>query len=268
MKKYLVVILVSMTGLFCSTFACDNDRTVGGYSWTFHRMPDNNSYHECRLNSSFNEGSSLVMDAPCDLSYIDAVQVDWKDNGSKMRCTLIVNPGHDRKETLDVTGKTRGSWGINREVSKLEFEFSGPRDKSCTINWIRIFYGKGKKAGQSHSGDKPQSGSEVKTVDRIKFKTGPDVRECRMISWNGAKLILIVNRGDSGNIQREVEPGTVDYIEFSPRWGQAVLHNGDHFKLRVKRMSDNKLWIDKDIDGRIVAKDEYPIEKFKSIEFN
>ncbi|MBN1356832.1 hypothetical protein JXA40_11270 [bacterium] len=248
---------------------CENDREVGGYFWTFHRMDDGNSYHECRLGKIIREGTSVVLSAPCDIRFVEALQVDWTDNRGKMKAELFVSPGNHRMGIKDVSDDKRQTWTIGSEVNQFEFKFTGPRDKKARINWIRVFYGKNASRPSGHQGrslsDDLQS---ITTPDKIKFKKGPDERPCRVMSWNGRQLVIIVDRGGGNNVRREVEPELVDTILFSHRWGTATGTNNLSVPFKAKRFQNNLLWFDKKEGDKIISKEQYPIEKFSRIDFN
>ncbi|MBN1550895.1 hypothetical protein JW979_05485 [bacterium] len=250
--------------------ACENDREVDGYLWTFHRMDDGNTYHELKIGKSYQEGSSLVLSAPCGLRLVDSVQVEWSDQHGKMTGELVVYPGGEKLGLRDIDTNKRTTWAVQKRINRLEMKFGGPRKQDCKIKWIRIFYGKSSenpqmKKSRSEIMDRMD---DVKTVDRIKFAKGPAERACRVMNWNGRNFIIIVDRGPEGNIRREVSPDTVNYIVFKPRWGTLTEADGSKVPALAKRFENGKLWFDKKINGNIVEKPGVSIDKYSAFDFN
>jgi hypothetical protein len=270
MKYALIVVILCSLVAVLPVSACENDREINGYFWSFNRMDDGNSYHECQLSKAYSEGSSLVLNAPCDMRFIDSVQIDWSDNRARLQGTLITYPNMIKHKKADISGKSRHTWAVNREVDKLELAFSGQHGKRCNIKWIRIFYGKNRSSGNSGFQRQSVSGDiqSLTTPDKIKFGKGPAERPCRVMSWDGNELTVVVKRGNNKNIERKLGPSQIDYILFDQRWGKATGKNGITVPFKAKRFKNGKLWFDKKEGKRVISKELYPIEKFSRIDFN
>ncbi len=273
MKTKTIIFIITLFCFPSITLTCENDREVGGYNWTFHRMEDGNSYHECILNKEFSEGSSLVMPAPCDDHYIDTVQVKWEDNRSEVSGELVVNPGDHRLGSRDVSSKSKESWRVQNNVKTIELIFSGKRDHRCRLNWIRMFYGSDQPQKKEAPGNKQKLQKvskdieEVELNDRLKTKTGAAMRKCHVETWDGNHLIIVVSENNR-KTRNKYRPDEIESIEFSERWGKAVTLDNTSYLLGARRFQNNMLSFEKNIDGQIIRDKQGALDKFKSINFD
>ena len=269
--KNLVIFAVLILAISAPLAACEKNIEAGGYFWTFHRMNDGNTYHELKLEKVYPAGSSLKLETPC-TKYVDAVQVEWDDNRAKMHGELIAHPGTKRLGDRDIDGKRRETWAVHQKTNKIEFEFTGRGNEKCLIKWIRIFYGQNPppqsgnlRTGNHNLGSSATSGD---LPDTIRFKKATRKRACKVLKWNGSKFIIIIEKGkNSKKLQREIDPNLINYIQFSDRWGTATGQNGLSVPFKAKRFTKNMIWFDKKEGDKVISKTDYPIEKFRMIDF-
>jgi hypothetical protein len=263
--RYATIVIVIM--VFLAGFpgiACEKNMRLDGLNWTFHRMPDGNSYHEVKNLGEFTEGQSLQLSAPCAGRSIDTFQVSWEDRRSEVFGELITMPGNRKHGKRDISDKRNESWTVGKPTDSVRLVFSGKRGHRCRVRWIRIYYGV----------DAPSYHQEISAVDtvahdlidRIGLHDGKIQKKARILRWNGQHLTVAI-KTNSGQETRQFRPDEIKNILFSERWGQAVDRDGNSFPVRAKRMVGNKIELDKNLDGAIVPKPLIEITHYKSIEF-
>lgn len=277
MTRFLISICCFLAVINIAAPACETDREVDGYFWTFHRMEDGNSYHECRIKEVYREGNSLRMSLPCGNQYVDSVQIEWGDGGGRMTGTMVANPGNKKLGTRDISGKKRVTWTVQSKIRDIDLQFAGPRDKSCAINWLRVFYGKEQTSSNKPSDDEwgfddsddtvDESLAHVQTIDRIKFKKGPAERSCRIMSFDGTNFVVVVDRGGNRKIRREFAPENIAQIVFGKRWAVATFDDGSQSDIQLKSYKNGMLDYDKKVNGNLTPKNDVPIIKIRKLFF-
>jgi len=265
MNKFFSVFVILFIMSFSSSQACEQTQYLDGYEWTFHRMPDGNSYHEVKGLGEFTEGQTLRLTAPCSGRLIDAVQVSWEDNKSEVLGELVTIPGYKRHGIKDVNGKNRESWSVGQKTETLQIEFSGKRGHRARVKWIRVFYGIN-AAPFTNNQLESQSAKGHELIDRIRLTEAKIQKKGRALRWTGSQLVLVIKSGQDQETLY-LNPSEVINIEFSERWGNAVDMDGGRFPVRVKKIIDGKIELDKNLNGNIVPKPLIDIHHYKSIEF-
>ncbi len=276
MNRLVLAFIIVITIAGGVSLSCETDREVGGYFWTFHRMEDGNSFHECRVKEVYTEGNSLRMSLPCGSRFVDSIQIEWGDGGGRMVGTMIVDPGNKNLGTRDISGKQRVTWTVQSNIKGLELRFGGPRDKKCAINWLRVFYGKDKSPNPSHhddwesdSNDEPldESLSGIQTIDRIRFRKGPAERACRVTGFDGSVFQVVIDRGGNRNVRREFQPENIAQIVFGKRMAVATFDDGSQAEIHLKTFKDGMLDYDKKVNGNMTPKNDVPLNKVRKITF-
>jgi len=72
---------------------------------------------------------------------------------------------------------------------------------------------------------------------------------------------------DDGQETMRLNPDEIKHILFTERWGDAVDKDGGRFPVRVKKIVDSMIQLDKNLSGNIVPKPPIDIHHYRSIEF-
>ena len=105
-------------------------------------------------------------------------------------------------------------------------------------------------------------------IDRIKLNNKKPERKCRVLRWDGSKLVVLMKRRRRSTSVREFSPENVKYIHFGERWGTATGTNGFSVPFKAKKFEKNNLWFDKKEGELLISKTDYPIKYFARIDFN
>jgi hypothetical protein len=282
LMRYFTLILVSMfvSLISCPIFAgdCEMDRMVEGKLWTFQKLDDGNSMHELLIKDKFHENTALVLNLPCGLRNVDAIQVDWSSGGDRMKGELIINPGRTKLGAHDIENGKSSSWTVQRATNEIELRFDGPPNKDIEIKWIRVYYGVNASSSLQPSSmheSKPKNDeidtndlTGVRLIDRIRLGKATEDRNCRLMFWDGEHFHLVWIDPDGQIVRRVVRPFAIQHIIFGDRWGTAKSPSGMTFPINVKRFENGKLDFDKREGEQVITKTDYPLDKLSNIDFN